>query len=169
MKINFSEGKDRDRDAKFTGMANKFPSKSKPWEGKFVIQAKHTTKPYASCSDSDFKRILRDEVMFKLIPLKNNKKVDYYLLFTNRRLSGLQDAKIENFIDEKVGVENRILGDERNYAGWSFVKLDDFGKLQYGSKLMNATYDPTYTGQFASFGFDDGGLKADKEYLIKEG
>jgi predicted Zn-dependent protease len=64
---------------------------------------------------------------------------------------------------------DRILGDERNYAGWSFVKLDDFGKLQYGSKLMNATYDPTYTGQFASLGFDDGGLKAEKEYLIKEG
>jgi predicted Zn-dependent protease len=49
------------------------------------------------------------------------------------------------------------------------VKLDDFGKLQYGSKLMNATYDPTYTGQFASFAFDDGGLKAEKEYLIKKG
>lgn len=75
-------------------------------------------------------------------------------------------------IHESVGHAleiDRILGDERNYAGWSFVKLDDFGKLQYGSKLMNATYDPTYTGQFASFGFDDGGLKADKEYLIKEG
>ncbi|MFC1593476.1 TldD/PmbA family protein [Candidatus Neomarinimicrobiota bacterium] len=75
-------------------------------------------------------------------------------------------------IHESVGHAleiDRILGDERNYAGWSFVKLEDFGKLQYGSKLMNATYDPTYTGQFASFGFDDGGLKADKEYLIKEG
>lgn len=75
-------------------------------------------------------------------------------------------------IHESVGHAleiDRILGDERNYAGWSFVKLEDFGKLQYGSKLMNATYDPTYTGQFASFGFDDGGLKADKEYLIKDG
>ena len=38
---------------------------------------------------------------------------------------------------------DRILGDERNYAGWSFVKLEDFGKLQYGSKLMNVTFDPT--------------------------
>ena len=75
-------------------------------------------------------------------------------------------------IHESVGHAlevDRILGDERNYAGWSFVKLDDFGKLQYGSKLMNATYDPTYIGQFASFAFDDGGLKAEKEYLIKEG
>jgi predicted Zn-dependent protease len=75
-------------------------------------------------------------------------------------------------IHESVGHAlevDRILGDERNYAGWSFVKLDDFGKLQYGSKLMNATYDPNYKGQFASLGFDDGGLKAEKEYLIKEG
>jgi predicted Zn-dependent protease len=28
---------------------------------------------------------------------------------------------------------DRILGDERNYAGTSFVKTSDFGHLQYGS------------------------------------
>ena len=64
---------------------------------------------------------------------------------------------------------DRILGDERNYAGWSFVKLEDFGKLKYGSDLMNITFDPTLDSEFASYGFDDGGLKATKEYLIKEG
>jgi len=64
---------------------------------------------------------------------------------------------------------DRILGDERNYAGWSFVKLEDFGKLQYGSKLMNITFDPTLESEFASYAFDDGGLKATKEYLIKDG
>ena len=64
---------------------------------------------------------------------------------------------------------DRILGDERNYAGWSFVKLEDFGKLKYGSDLMNITFDPTLESEFASYGFDDGGLKAKKEYLIKEG
>ncbi len=64
---------------------------------------------------------------------------------------------------------DRILGDERNYAGWSFVKLDDFGKLKYGSDLMNITFDPTLESEFASYAFDDGGLKASKEYLIKEG
>jgi len=26
---------------------------------------------------------------------------------------------------------DRILGDERNYAGWSFVNLEDFGKLKW--------------------------------------
>jgi predicted Zn-dependent protease len=37
---------------------------------------------------------------------------------------------------------DRILGDERNYAGTSFVKASDFGSLQYGSKLLNVTFDP---------------------------
>ena len=64
---------------------------------------------------------------------------------------------------------DRILGDERNYAGWSFVKLEDFGSLKYGSDLMNITFDPTLESEFASYAFDDGGLKATKEYLIKDG
>ena len=64
---------------------------------------------------------------------------------------------------------DRILGDERNYAGWSFVKLEDFGSLKYGSDLMNITFDPTLESEFASYAFDDGGLKASKEYLIKDG
>jgi predicted Zn-dependent protease len=64
---------------------------------------------------------------------------------------------------------DRILGDERNYAGWSFVKLEDFGTLKYGSDLMNITFDPTLESEFASYAFDDGGLEATKEYLIKDG
>lgn len=64
---------------------------------------------------------------------------------------------------------DRILGDERNYAGGSFVKLEDFGKMQYGSSLMNVTFDPTTSGEFASYAFDDVGIPATKEYLIKEG
>jgi len=64
---------------------------------------------------------------------------------------------------------DRILGDERNYAGWSFVKPEDFGKLQYGSKLLNVTFDPTEIGEDASYGCDDIGNIAKKEYLIKDG
>lgn len=64
---------------------------------------------------------------------------------------------------------DRILGDERNYAGGSFVQLKDFGEMQYGSSLMNVTFDPTTSGEFASYAFDDVGLPATKEYLIKEG
>ena len=38
---------------------------------------------------------------------------------------------------------DRILGYEANYAGTSFVKLSDVGKLKYGSKLFNVTADKT--------------------------
>lgn len=64
---------------------------------------------------------------------------------------------------------DRILGDERNYAGWSFVKPQDFGTLQYGSSLMNIVFDPSLSGEFASYAFDDGGAPAKREYLIREG
>jgi predicted Zn-dependent protease len=64
---------------------------------------------------------------------------------------------------------DRILGDERNYAGWSFVKKEDFGKLRYGSKLMNVTFDPTLAAEFASYAFDDGGHQAKREFLIEGG
>jgi predicted Zn-dependent protease len=64
---------------------------------------------------------------------------------------------------------DRILGDERNYAGWSFVNFEDFGKLQYGSKLMNVSFDPTLSHEFASYQFDDVGSVAHKEYLIEGG
>ncbi|MEO0335002.1 MAG: TldD/PmbA family protein [Pseudomonadota bacterium] len=64
---------------------------------------------------------------------------------------------------------DRILGDERNYAGWSFVGLEDFGKLQYGSELLNVTFDPTISSELASYMYDDTGAKASKEYIIKDG
>ncbi len=75
-------------------------------------------------------------------------------------------------IHESVGHPleiDRILGDERNYAGGSFVKPQDFGTLVYGSPLMTITFDPTVSGEFASYGFDDTGTIAQREFLIKEG
>ena len=75
-------------------------------------------------------------------------------------------------IHESIGhaIEiDRILGDERNYAGWSFVKLEDFGNLQYGSDIMNVTFDPTVENELASYAFDDGGMKAEREFIIKNG
>ena len=75
-------------------------------------------------------------------------------------------------IHESVGHPlelDRILGDERNYAGFSFVRPKDFGRLQYGSRLMNIVYDPAVPGEFASYGFDDTGLAASRTHLIREG
>ena len=92
------------------------------------------------------------------------------LLYADECPSGTMDVVIAPDqmmlqIHESVGHAlevDRILGDERNYAGWSFVKLEDFGNLKYGSDLMNITFDPTLESEFASYAFDDGGLKAKK-------
>jgi predicted Zn-dependent protease len=64
---------------------------------------------------------------------------------------------------------DRILGDERNYAGTSFVTPDMFGSYQYGSELLNVTFDPTVPGQLASYGFDDDGTPAERQHLIENG
>jgi predicted Zn-dependent protease len=64
---------------------------------------------------------------------------------------------------------DRILGDERNYAGTSFIKASDFGHLQYGSELLNVTFDPDIPEQLASYSHDDDGSPAHKAFLIRDG
>ncbi|AEA65372.1 TldD/PmbA family protein [Burkholderia gladioli] len=64
---------------------------------------------------------------------------------------------------------DRILGDERNFAGWSFVKPEMFGSYQYGSALLNVSFDPELPGEAASYAYDDDGTPAAKAYLIRQG
>ncbi len=64
---------------------------------------------------------------------------------------------------------DRILGDERNYAGFSFINLSDIGTLTYGSPLLNVTFDPHAASEMASYRFDDTGLKAEPLHIIKDG
>jgi predicted Zn-dependent protease len=64
---------------------------------------------------------------------------------------------------------DRILGDERNFAGTSFVTLDMFGHYRYGSDLLNVSYDPTRAEQLASFAFDDDGSPAHHQLVIERG
>jgi predicted Zn-dependent protease len=64
---------------------------------------------------------------------------------------------------------DRILGDERNYAGTSFVTPEMFGSYRYGSELLNVTYDPTRPEELATYAFDDDGAPAAKVWLIKDG
>lgn len=75
-------------------------------------------------------------------------------------------------IHESVGHPlelDRILGDERNYAGTSFVTLDMIGNYRYGSELMNITFDPSIPHEFAGYAYDDDGSAARKVYLIEQG
>ena len=64
---------------------------------------------------------------------------------------------------------DRILGDERNYAGTSFVTPDMFGSYRYGSDLLNITFDPTNPDELASYGYDDEANEATKQFIIKDG
>ncbi len=63
---------------------------------------------------------------------------------------------------------DRIVGYEANYAGTSFVKLSDIGKLKYGSKHMNIVADKTDDG-IGSCGYDDDGVKTMKWDIVREG
>lgn len=82
--VVFAPGKDGGRDGAFEGTANCFPSKTRPAKGKFVIQAKHTSIPYASTKDSAFENLWKKELP-KVATLVNQGECDIYLLFTNRR------------------------------------------------------------------------------------
>ena len=64
---------------------------------------------------------------------------------------------------------DRILGDERNFAGTSFVTMDMFGAYQYGSELLNVSYDPGVAHELAGFAFDDEGAPAERALLIERG
>jgi len=64
---------------------------------------------------------------------------------------------------------DRIMGYEANYAGTSFVKVSDIGKLKYGSKLFNVTADKTIPGGLGTAGYDDDGVKTTKFPLVRDG
>jgi TldD protein len=64
---------------------------------------------------------------------------------------------------------DRILGYEANYAGTSFIKLSDVGKLKYGSKLFNVTADRNIAGGIGTVGYDDDGVKTQQWPLVRDG
>ncbi|MBN2147723.1 MAG: TldD/PmbA family protein, partial [Anaerolineales bacterium] len=64
---------------------------------------------------------------------------------------------------------DRILGYELAYAGGSFVRLEDFGKLRYGSPKLTARANATLPNSPGSFGYDDDGIPARDNLLIDKG
>ena len=64
---------------------------------------------------------------------------------------------------------DRILGDERNYAGGSFVTLDMIGGYRYGSEHLNVCFEPGRENEVASFAYDDEGSPATPHFLIRDG
>jgi TldD protein len=64
---------------------------------------------------------------------------------------------------------DRILGYELAFAGGSFVTLDDFGVLRYGSEKLTARANATLVNSPGSFGYDDDGIPAQDVLLIDKG
>jgi TldD protein len=75
-------------------------------------------------------------------------------------------------IHESVGHStelDRALWWEANYAGTSFLKPDDAGKLKFGSPLVNFVADRTQPAGLATVGFDEEGVPAQRWHLVKNG
>ncbi len=64
---------------------------------------------------------------------------------------------------------DRVYGTEAAYAGTSFLKPDDLGSLRYGSEHMNVTADSTTQGGLGAFAFDDEGVPAGREPVVRAG
>lgn len=64
---------------------------------------------------------------------------------------------------------DRVLGEEAAFAGTSWVAASDVGTLEYGSELVTVTSDATVAGSLGSFGWDDEGVPAQRDNLIRDG
>jgi len=105
--ISFTKGPDGGKDGRFTGKANSFPSKSKPWDGKMIIQSKHTENPISKCTDGNFltnKGSVINKEIKRLVKLKESEGLDYYILFTNRKYSGGADCKIKEKLSAGISL-----------------------------------------------------------------
>ena len=86
----------------------------------------------------------------------------------------LDSSQLGLQIHESVGhpIElDRVLGSEANYAGKSFLDLDQLNHLQYGSSIVNIVADARldHGSGLGTFGFDDEGVRAQCTPIITNG
>jgi len=77
-------------------------------------------------------------------------------------------------IHESVGhpIElDRVLGDEANYAGLSFLTLEKLNHLKYASEIVNVVADarPAHGPGLGIFAYDDEGVAAQATPVIRDG
>lgn len=104
----FAKGKDGGKDARFEGMAERYPSRASPWSGTVIIQAKHTLNPIASCSDPDFDSIMKLESP-RIAALKVAGKLDHYICFTNRKMSGVKGDALQTRLRNETGIPTLMI------------------------------------------------------------
>ncbi len=86
----------------------------------------------------------------------------------------LDSSQLALQIHESVGHPaelDRVLGTEANYAGMSFLTLDNLDRLQYGSEIVNVVADARleHGPGLGTFGFDDEGVPAQCAPIITQG
>jgi len=64
---------------------------------------------------------------------------------------------------------DRVMGYEANYAGTSFIRLEDVGSLKYGSEHFNVTADRNKRFGMGTTGFDDDGVKTTEFPIVRDG
>ena len=113
----FATGKDGGRDARFNGKANCFPSSTSPWNGKVIIQVKHTELLNKSFSESDFSGEKKSSILSEEIPklktLIADGELDFYVLIANRRLNAISEQAIRKRIAKETGLSEdniRLIG-----------------------------------------------------------
>ncbi len=86
----------------------------------------------------------------------------------------LDSSQLGLQIHESIGhpIElDRVLGSEANYAGMSFLTLDQLDRLRYGSEIVNVVCDarPQHGPGLGTFAFDDEGVPAQGNDIIRAG
>lgn len=84
----------------------------------------------------------------------------------------LDSSQVALQVHESIGHPtelDRVLGDEAAFAGTSWVGLTDLGTLRYGSEHVTITSDATIPGSLGSFGYDDEGVPAQRDHLVRGG
>lgn len=86
----------------------------------------------------------------------------------------LDSSQLGLQIHESIGhpIElDRVLGMEANFAGTSFLTLDQLGKLRYGSELVNVVADARqeHGPGLGTFAFDDEGVPAQCTPIVTRG
>ena len=86
----------------------------------------------------------------------------------------LDSSQLGLQIHESIGhpIElDRVLGSEANYAGMSFLTLDQLRRLRYGSEIVNVVCDarPHHGPGLGTFAFDDEGVPAQSTDIVRNG
>jgi len=86
----------------------------------------------------------------------------------------LDSSQLGLQIHESIGhpIElDRVLGSEANYAGMSFLTLDQLRSLRYGSEIVHVVSDATeaHGPGLGTFAFDDEGVAAQRTDIIRNG